>query len=232
MKILTKQWFELYEQVRVIQHLKEVETQKVSEDDLQKISREEFNKYIAEDQELAELAFNSSLAEELFKAKVERNKKAILALPQEIYFQLKNVEILCFGFAVTEDKELLNGYAKSLYGKLEEKASEAQEYLPEEFNCVVGELVFEEYIEDSDYYINIDDNILCVENFEIVERDNFEINKWDIENPVSEWTHLDAMELYQVNDGIELHLIFTNGDRLENKSRWYFTLKGTNVKFA
>ena len=49
MKILTKKWREQYEQVRVIHWLKEVDTQKISYEEIQKKSRNAFNDKVYED---------------------------------------------------------------------------------------------------------------------------------------------------------------------------------------
>ena len=97
----------------------------------------------------------------------------------------------------------------------------------------MGEFAYEEYVDGKNYFIVVHGYTICVENYEIIERENFEINKFDMDNPVSLWTSLDAMELHHVKDDcFELHLLFANGDSFENKTFWYFTLKGTNVKFV
>ena len=102
-----------------------------------------------------------------------------------------------------------------------------------DFDKLLGELVYEEFSDGKNYFINVDGHTICVENYEIIEREKFKIHKWDIDNPVSLWTNLVSMELYYVdNDCFELHMMFTNGDRLENKIRWYFTLKGANIKYV
>jgi len=78
MKILTKQWREQYEQTRVINWLKVVDTQKIGYEEIQKKSRDVFNNRVYEDRELAKLAFNTDLADRLYKAQVERDRKALL----------------------------------------------------------------------------------------------------------------------------------------------------------
>lgn len=229
MKILTKKWAEELEQVKFIGNLKETSG---DYDSLEADSKKSFFDYIREDEDLAEMAFNSNLEDELYDAFLDRNKGILASLPCEITSQIKNEDILGLGFAIKEDKELLDCYIKKQLKHLEELAEESHCYLPDEFNCLISELVYEEYIDGRNYFINIDDNVICVENYQIIEREDFEIYKLDMENPVSPWTYLEAVELYKEEEGFELHLMFVNGDRLENKTRWYFTLRGTRVKFA
>lgn len=228
MKILTKQWAQDFEKLKFISRLKDANGDFES---IKAESKKLFFDYIREDEELAETAFNSNLADELYSAFLDRNRGVLASLPCELTYQLKNEKVIVLGFVEKEDKALLDSYAKGLCNQVEELSEKSQQYLPDEFNCLVGELVLEEYINGKDYFINIDDNVICVENFEIIEREDFEIYKLDMQNPVSPWTYLEAIELYEIEDGVELHLMFVNGDRLENKIRWYLTLKGTRVKY-
>ena len=242
MKILTKEWRKQYEQTRVINWLKVVDTQKISYEEIQKKSRDNFNNKLYDDRELAKLAFNTDLADRLYKAQIERDRKALLALPKEVYSKIKDIKLLVLGFACKEDKEMLTAYADDLYKKLEkdaEKANrlteEAIDCLPQdfEFDFVLGELAYEEYTEGNNYYINAGGCIFCVENYEIIERENFKINDWEEENPLSLWTTLDAVEVHYINDNcFELHMLFADGDELENQVFWNFTLRGTNIKNA
>ena len=240
MKILTKDWREKYEQARVINWLKEVDVQKTSYDVIQQKSRDNFNNKLLDDRELAKLAFNTDLADRLYKAQIERDRKALLALPREIYSKIKDIKLLVLGFACKEDKEMLMAYANELYKKLEKDAEtanrlteEAIDCLPQDldFDFILGELAYEEYAEGNNYYINAGGCLICVENYEIIERDDFKINEWEEENPLSLWTSLDAIEIHYINDKcFELHLLFADGDELENVIFWNFTLRGTNIK--
>ena len=228
MKILTKQWAQDFEKLKFISRLKDANGDFES---IKAESKKLFFDYIREDEELAEMAFSSNLAEELYDAFLDRNRGVLAFLPYGITSKFRNEDILVLGFADKEDKALLDSYAKELCKMVEGLSEKSQQYLPDEFNCLIGELVFEEHIDGKNYFINIDDNVICIENFEIIEREDFEIYKLDMQNPVSPWTYLEAIELYEIKEGIELHLMFVNGDRLENKTRWYFTLKGTGIKF-
>ena len=240
MKILTKDWREKYEQARVINWLKEVDVQKTSYDVIQQKSRDNFNNKLLDDRELAKLAFNTDLADRLYKAQIERDRKALLALPREIYSKIKDIKLLVLGFACKEDKEMLMAYANELYKKLEKDAETANRLTEEAIDClpqdldmdiVLGELAYEEYTEGKNYFINVGGCLFCIENYEIIERDDFKINEWEEENPLSLWTSLDAIEIHYINDKcFELHLLFADGDELENVIFWNFTLRGTNIK--
>ena len=63
MKILTKEWRKQYEQVRVINWLNEVDTQKITYEEILKKSRDKFYKQIHGDLELSEFVFKGNLAE-------------------------------------------------------------------------------------------------------------------------------------------------------------------------
>ena len=240
MKILTKKWREQYEQVRVIHWLKEVDEQKISYDEIQKKSKDAFNNRLYEDKELAKLAFNTDLADRLYKAQVERDRKSLLELPKEVYSKIKDIKFLVLGFACKEDKEMLMVYADELYKRLEKDAERANRLTEEAIDClpqdldfdfVLGELAYEEYTEGKNYFINVGGCLFCVENYEIIEREDYKINEWEDENPLSLWTSLDAVEIHYINDScFELHMLFADGDEMENKTFWNFTLRGTNIK--
>lgn len=242
MKILTKEWREQYEQVRVINWLKEVDTQKKTYEEILKDSREIFYKEIHGDLELAELAFKDNLAEKLYNAHIDRDRKTLLSLPTEVYSKIKDIKTVILGFACKEDKEMLMEYASSLRKELEKRADEAGaiteeaiDCLPEEIDLdsVMGELVYEVEPKGKDYFINVDGYIICVENYEIIEQEEFELKIMDFDDPVSEFTSLDAAELHFVNDNcFELHLLFAIADKFENMTYKYLTLRGTNVKFV
>ena len=161
MKILTKKWREQYEQTRVINWLKVVDTQKISYEEIQKKSIDAFNNKLLEDRELAKLAFNTDLADRLYKAQIERDRKTLLALPKEIYSKIKDIKLLVLGFACKEDKEMLMAYADELYKKLEKDAEKANRLTEEAIDClpqdldmdiVLGELAYEEYTEGKNYF--------------------------------------------------------------------------------
>ena len=240
MKILTKEWREQYEQVRVIHWLKEVDVQKISYEEIQKKSRDAFNNKLYDDRELAKLAFNTDLADRLYKAQVERDRKALLALPKEVYSKIKDIKLLVLGFACKEDKDMLMVYADELYKGLEKEAERANRLTEEAIDClpqdldfdfVLGELAYEEYTEGKNYYLNVGGYLFCIENYEIIEREDFKINEWEEDNPLSLWTSLDAIEIHYINDScFELHMLFADGDELDNKTFWNFTLRGTNIK--
>ena len=240
MKILTKKWREQYEQTRVINWLKVVDTQKISYEEIQKKSIDAFNNKLLEDRELAKLAFNTDLADRLYKAQIERDRKTLLALPKEIYSKIKDIKLLVLGFACKEDKEMLMAYADELYKKLEKDAEKANRLTEEAIDClpqdldmdiVLGELAYEEHTEGKNYFINVGGCLFCIENYEIIEREDFKINEWEEDNPLSLWTSLDAIEIHYINDTcFELHMLFADGDEMENKIFWNFTLRGTNIK--
>ena len=240
MKILTKQWREQYEQTRVINWLKVLDTQKISYEEIQKKSRDAFNNKLYDDRELAKLAFNTDLADRLYKAQVERDRKELLALPKEVYSKIKDIKLLVLGFACKEDKEILMAYADELFKGLEEDAKKANRLTEEAIDClpqdldmdiVLGELAYEEYTEGKNYFINVGGCLFCIENYEIIEREDFKINEWEEDNPLSLWTSLDAIEIHYINDTcFELHMLFADGDEMENKIFWNFTLRGTNIK--
>ena len=143
MKILTKQWREQYEQTRVINWLKVVDTQKISYEEIQKKSRKVFNDRLYEDRELAKLAFNTDLADRLYRAQVERDRKVLLALPKEVYSKIKDIKLLVLGFACKEDKEMLIAYADDLHKKLEKDAEKANRLTEEAIDCLPQDFDFD-----------------------------------------------------------------------------------------
>ena len=242
MKILTKKWAEKHEQVRVAHWLKEFDAQKITYEDIKLKSREGFLDDIAKDIELAKVCLKTNIADKLYEAKVNRDRMALLSLPKEIYSKIKDIKTVILGYACKEDKELLMSYANEILNYVEKEANEAnrlteiaEDYLSEEFflDDVVGELVYEEYSNGKDYFINIGGLDICVEDYEIIEREDFKINEWQEDNPLTLWTALHAAELHYVSDNcFELHLLLVDGDKYANEKYWYFTLKGTNVKVA
>ena len=139
-----------------------------------------------------------------------------------------------------EDKAVLAHYAKKLLVDVERivKISNnnteiAQYYLNNNFmlDDLVGELVFKEYFIDKDYFFDIGENKICIENYEIIEREDFKINKWDKDNPLTLWTAVYSAEIHYIStQHYELHLLLVDGDKYANEKFWYFTIKGTNVK--
>ena len=242
MKILTKEWVKKYELVRLIGRLKRYDADIFNFEQIKEQSKNGFFSYIKEDEELSKLAFSSNLAQELYDAHIFRSEQTLRLLPQLILNKIKDFKVLSLGYANKEDLKILNEYAKKIYKELEEKANKASDILLKvqsclskkiDFELLTGNLVYEERSNGSDYYINVDGHIVVIENYQIEERENCKINEWDYGNPVSCWTNLEAVELYNLDDkNLELHLLLANGDRLENKTYWYFTLSGTNVKIV
>lgn len=242
MKILTKEWAVQYDQVRVIHWLKEFDATQYNFEEIKKLSINDFYDSIIQDIELNKLALGSNLAEELYTAQVDRNRKLITSLPKKVYSKIKDVKSVILGYANKEDKELLSSYANELMKILSEQAEKAnkatkiaQESLSEEFDVddFIGELVYEDYIKGNDYYISIGDCEICVENYQIIEREDFVINEWEEHNPLSLWTSLHSAELHYIsNELYELHLLLIDGDKYENIKYWNFTLRGTNVKIV
>ena len=241
MKLLTKKWAEEYEQLRVIHWLKDFDAQQEDYEQIKKRSRDDYFHSIAADIVLAKAVLNNNLAEDFYQAKVNRDRKVLLSLPREVYSKIKDIKTLVLGYACQEDKTLLMSYASELRIKLEKLSNTAneiteiaQDYLPEEF-CVddfVGELVYEEYINGKNYVINIGGYEICIENYFIIEREDFKINEWEENNPLTLWTSLHAAELHYITDKCyELHLLLVDGDKFENMKFWNFTLRGTNIKY-
>ncbi|MBQ7339797.1 MAG: hypothetical protein IJW43_02950 [Clostridia bacterium] len=242
MKILTKNWAEKQEQLRVIHWLKEYCEQKESYEDIKSKSRDNFFHTIAVDVKLSKAVLKENIGDELYQAQLDKDKLALMALPKEISSKIKNMNTLLLGYACKDDKVLLTSYAKQLLIEVEKLSDEAnriteiaEDYLPEEvvIDDVVGELVFEEYSKDNDYFIKIGGYEICIENYSIIERENFVINEWEQDNPLTLWTALHAAELHYISDNCyELHLLLVDGDKYANEKYWYFTLKGTNIKFV
>lgn len=242
MKILTKKWLEKREQVRIAFWLKEFDERKTSYKTLKRKSWETFCDDVCNDIELAKVCLKKNITDKLYNARIEKDKKALLSLPKEVFDKIKDVDSAILRYANAEDKKLLTAYAEETL-KFVEKESEkarqlakiAEESLPEEFvlDDIVGELVYEEYSNDKDYFINIGGYIICIENYQILEREDFKINKWVENNPLSLWTSVDSAELHYLSNGrYELHLLLVDGDKYSNEKFWYFTLSGTNVKFV
>ncbi len=241
MKYLTKKWASQYEQVRFIHCLKEFDGQNEAYLDIEKRSKDEFFEKMAEDRELIAAVKKANLEDYFYQAQIERNEKVLSNLPKEIYDKIKDIQTIALGYACKQDIEFLTAYANNLLKKLEKlsnKANEiteiAEDYLPERFilDDVVGELVYEEYSNGKDYFLNIGGYEVCIENYEIIEREDFKINKWEEDNPLTLWTSLYAAELHFIDNSYQLHLLLIDGDIYENKRFWYFTLKGTNVKYV
>ena len=54
-----------------------------------------------------------------------------------------------------------------------------------------------------------------------------------MKDPLTCWTANHAVELYYISEKcFELHLLLVDGDEYENETYWYFTLRGTNIKFT
>ena len=242
MKILTKNWVEKHEQLRFIYSLKVIGAKETCYKDVITKSRNYFYKELSTDEDLVKIERKDFVFNELYNSKIHRNKKAIYSLRDDVFCKIKDKKILALGYASKEDKEILLSYAKGLTVEIEMKAKEAnnvseiaEDNLPKKFTLddVVGELVYREYEKDKDYFIVIGDYLLCIKNYEIIERENFKINEWEENNPLTLWTALYGAELHYVSDNYyELHLLLVDGDKYANVKYWYFTLKGTDVSLV
>lgn len=240
MKILTKEWVEMCEQVMFVNRLKEYDRQKFTYEQIKDKSRNDFCKDVKKDVELAKVCRKKKIADKLYQSKIEEDSRILLSLPKDIYNKIKNFQSLSLGYACKEDKEILTSYADKILKVIENQAEEsnrlteiAEDYLPEEFTLdnFVGELVNKEYSIGKDYFITIGNRDVCIENYEIIEREHFKINEFEVDNPLTLWTVLGAGELHYISkNSFELHLLLVDGDKYANKKPWYFTLKGTNVK--
>ncbi|MBR2323065.1 MAG: hypothetical protein IKA54_05690 [Clostridia bacterium] len=242
MKILTKNWAEKYEQVRLIRRLKQFDANKLSYEEINNKSIDDFYNEISSDEELKRACLDKNVFDKLYQAKVEQNRKLLFSLPNDIFNAINDIKSVILGYANKQDKKFLTFYAEKILTGLEKEAEQVKQLnesvedcLHEEFilDEVVGELVYEEYSSEKNYYINIGGLVVCIENYQILEREDFKINKWDTDNPLSLWTALYAGELhYGKDDNFELHLLLVDGDKYANKKYWYFTLRGSNVKFV
>lgn len=109
--------------------------------------------------------------------------------------------------------------------KAKQLTETAEYYLSNGFilDDVVYEFVKREYSQGRDFFINVSDFNVCIENYQILERENFKIKD----------TYVYSAELiYNSNKRYELHLLLVNVDKYANKKYWYFTLMGTNIKFV
>ncbi len=242
MKILTKKWVEMCEQVRFVGRLKEYDTQKFTGEQIKIRSRNDFRKDVRKDVELAKVCRRKNISDNLYKSKIERDRGVLLSLPKDIYNKIKYIQSLVLGYACKEDKEILTSYADKIIKVIENQAEEsnrlteiAEDYLPKEFilDDFVGELVYKEYSIGKDYFITIGNRDICIENYEIIERERFKINEFEVDNPLTLWTALYAAELHYISkNSFELHLLLVDGDKYANEKHRYFTLKGTNVKIV
>ncbi len=240
MKILTKKWAENYKLALFINRLKEFNEQEQVFSAVETKAKKDFYKEISLDAMSSRVVLNATEKGELYKAYVDRNKKTLLSMPKKIYGKLKNVKVLVLGYALQQDKELLESFSKKLVSELEKLAKRtndlteiAENYLKEELvlDDIVGELVYSEYSSGNNYFLNVGGYTLCIEDYKIIEREDFIINEWEQENPLSLWTALYSAELrYNADKRFELHLLLVDGDRYANEKFWYFTLSGTNVK--
>ncbi len=101
----------------------------------------------------------------------------------------------------------------------------AENYLSNNFilDDVVCETVQREYSKNRDYFINVGEYNICIENYQILERENFKINE----------TYVYSAELIYVSDNCyQLHLLLADVNKYANEKYYYFTLMGTNIKFV
>ena len=89
------------------------------------------------------------------------------------------------------------------------------------FDELVGEFVQSEYSKCKRYFIELKHLKICVENYQILERENFKINE----------TIIYSAELHHtLNNRFELHLLLENKNEYLCKKFFYFTLSGTDIK--
>ncbi len=240
MKILTKEWAKKHEQLRFIHCLKDFSVENLSYSAVKKKSKFDFYKDMETDEELFKAVFKNKIFNKLYNAKIERNKRAIYSLPKNIVSQIKNIKTLILGYACEEDIKLLTDYANKTLIEVESKVKKAnkiseiaEEYLNSKFilDNLIGELVYEGYENGKNYILNIGNYKICIENYEIIERENFKINKWEDDNPLTLWTAVHSAELHYISTNCyELHLLLVDGDKYANGKFWYFTLRGINIK--
>ena len=240
MRILTKEWVNKQNLIRLINCLKEYDEQKESYEEIKIKSKNAYYLETKSDKELAKIIKNGNLFDKLYEMQVQTAKNTLLNLPKEITNKINNINSIYLGYATKEDNYLLSIYAKRLLVEVEKQAQKAnniteiaEDYLPNEFilDEFVGELVYKEYSKDENYFINIGGSEICIENYEIIERENFKINKWEENNPLTLWTALNCAELHYINnDNYELYLLMVDGNKYGNQKFWYFTIKGTNIK--
>ena len=240
MKILTKEWVQRHKQLKLIHALKEFDVKKMTYENVKSKSKKEFYDNIAKDEELAKLCYKTDLAEKLYQEKVKRDNKTLLSMPKEIFNNIKDEQSVVLGYVGKEDKLLLTSYADKLLKVVEREVEEsrkltefAEDCLPNEFivDEIVGELVYEEYCKEKDYFLNIGGLLICIEDYKIIEREDYNIKEWEEDNPLSLWTAIYCAELHYLSEKCyELHLLLVDGDKYANEKYWYFTIKGSNVK--
>lgn len=242
MKVLTKEWVQRHKQLRLINVLKEFDAKKMTYEEVKSKSKKEFCDNIVKDEELAKLCYKTDLAEKLYQAKVERDNKTLLSMPNEIYNNIRDKKSVVLGYASIEDKLLLTSYAEKLLKFVVKEVEEsrkltefAEDYLPNEFivDEIVGELVHKEYCKGKDYFLNIGGLLICIEDYQVIEREDYNINEWEEDNPLSLWTAIYCAELQYVSDKCyELHLLLVDGDKYANEKYWYFTIRGSNFRYV
>ncbi len=72
---------------------------------------------------------------------------------------------------------------KSKIAQIRTQLSEEFLYEDIEFDRFCGELFYGEYVKEKNYFLKIGVRTICIENFKILERDNYSINKWEENNP-------------------------------------------------
>ena len=238
MKYLTKNWAYQSKLVEFIFNLKENDS--CDYKTVKQNSIVDFKKSIAWDKQLLKIAKKTDLIDKLYQAKVNKNKDLIKLLPRDLTEKLNSSKILCLGYCNIEDKNLLTQYAQNLLKSVEKASKMARESnelsisrlnLEIDLDEIIGELALKEYSLGNNYYIEISDNVLCVENFIIECRENFVVNAWEENNPLSLWTCLYAIELRcTLNNLFELDFLFVDGDKYDNIKFWEMTISGSNVK--
>ena len=238
MKILTKDWADMYARARFISSLQEIQ-QETKCNELKVLCKENFLTLLKQDGDMKKYLSNKALVEKLFCEKLKRNLNTIKTFSVSVLGELEKPEFLEYGFACKKDKVVLDNYQKLLIKQIESDCERARinneracKYLskPFEIEEVVGELVYDEYSKGKNYYLEIGGRVLCVKNYKILQRDEFKINYFDEDDALTKWTCVKAVELYfDKENGFTIHLLILNGDEYENTEDVYFTLSGTDI---
>ena len=240
MKYLTKKWAKKYLQVKFIFNLKEIDTNAFTCESLNQDYKQQFFDELKKDQEMFDTIFSLGISEKYYSAKIKRNQELIDGLELDINNKLKNAQSLIYGYAIKEDKALLFDYAYKVLKEIETLTEKARvdtesviNFLPEEFDVeeFIEDILLGTRVVDNSFYLDFDGASICVENIKILQDDGLCVNKWDFENPLSAWTHVQAIELcYNEEKRFELHLLLCNGNTYEDVTFWCLTIQGTNVK--
>ena len=129
MKFLTKDWVKRYEQVRVINWLKDIVKEDYSLRDVKKKSKKDFFDNFVLDTDRVKIALTYNCAYKFYNSQHKTDKTALRSLPKAVYHKIKDKQAAFLGYAIKDDKELLEHYAKELLISLE-KESETSHKTP------------------------------------------------------------------------------------------------------